>query len=123
MQTMVATGKARGPWIHDVIPKLPAMPGVYMQGLLIHEANGSIMHEKWLESDIVAECIDIAERHKLTLAAYCGERIVTESTNEHTDRLMFYREPTPEGAPRVKACLPCHSSSTMASATATATPH
>lgn len=32
----------------------------------------------------------------LTLAAYSTSRIVTERTNEHTDRLLFYGEPTPE---------------------------
>lgn len=94
---MVATGKSRGPWIHDVIPKLPSMPGVYMQGLLIHEADGRIMHERWLQPELVAKCISIAEDQRLTLAAYCGERIVTTATDEHTDRLKFYREPTPEG--------------------------
>ena len=32
----------------------------------------------------------------LTLAAYCGDRILTEATDTHTDRLIFYGEPTPE---------------------------
>jgi hypothetical protein len=32
----------------------------------------------------------------LTVAAYSTSRIVTEQTNKHTDRLLFYGEPTPE---------------------------
>jgi len=32
----------------------------------------------------------------LTLAAYCGDRVLTEQTDEQTDRLIFYGEPTPE---------------------------
>lgn len=68
-----------------------------MQGLLVHNEDGSILHEQWLEPEVVAECITIAEERNFTLAAYCGERIVTVSTNEHTDRLIFYQEPTPEG--------------------------
>lgn len=94
---MVATGKARGPWIHEVLPKLPPMPGVFMQGLLVHDEDGSILYERWLEPEIVQQCVRIADEHNLTLAAYSGERIVTSSTDEHTDRLIFYREPTPEG--------------------------
>jgi hypothetical protein len=96
---MVATGKARGPWCDDVLSKLPPMPGVFMQGLIVHDEVGCIMSEKWLEHEIVLACIEIAEAHDLTLAAYCGERIVAASTDEHTDRLIFYREPTPEGMP------------------------
>jgi hydroxymethylpyrimidine pyrophosphatase-like HAD family hydrolase len=94
---MVATGKARGPWCDDVLSKLPPMPGVFMQGLLVHNQDGSILYEKWLEHEIVQACIDIAEVNNLTLAAYCGERIVAAIADEHTDRLIFYREPTPEG--------------------------
>lgn len=36
-----------------------------------------------------------APRHNT--AAYCGDRVVCEARDEHTDRLLFYREPTPEG--------------------------
>eukprot|EP00892_Ulva_mutabilis_P006979 jgi/Ulvmu1/4653/UM002_0384.1 len=94
--TVVATGKARGPWIHDVLPQLPPMPGVFMQGLLVHEAGGTLVSERWLPDAVIAQCISLAQEHGLTLTAYCGERIVTDATNAHTDRLLFYREPIPE---------------------------
>ena len=32
----------------------------------------------------------------LTLAAYCGDRILAEATDTHTERLIFYGEPCPE---------------------------
>ncbi len=32
----------------------------------------------------------------MTLVAYSVSRIVTEKTDEHSDRLLFYGEPTPE---------------------------
>jgi hypothetical protein len=36
----VATGKARGPWVGEVVPRLgPAMPGVFIQGLLVCDAQ------------------------------------------------------------------------------------
>ena len=37
------------------------MPGVYMQGLLIYNADGSIMHEESLLEDIVKETIILAK--------------------------------------------------------------
>ena len=58
----VATGKARGPWCKKVLPKLGApMPGVYMQGLLIYNADGTIMHEESLSEDLVRETITLAK--------------------------------------------------------------
>ena len=99
MQTIVATGKARGPWIDKVLPHLPRMPGVFLQGLALYNADGSILFEETLSPDIVEKCIEFAEDNHLTLTAYCGNRIVAERTDEHTERLIFYAEPTPEGAP------------------------
>lgn len=32
----------------------------------------------------------------LTFAAHCGDRVLSEVINQHTDRLIFYGEPTPE---------------------------
>jgi hypothetical protein len=68
-----------------------------MSGLIIYDAEGSVLYERGLEVAVVEECIRFALEHGLTLTAYCGERIVTQATNHHTDRLIFYREPTPEG--------------------------
>jgi hydroxymethylpyrimidine pyrophosphatase-like HAD family hydrolase len=97
MQTMIATRKARGPWAQEVLPALSSMPGVYLQGLLIHDADGSIIFEQVLDADVVELCIQFARAHGLTLTAYCGDRILCEATDSHTDRLTFYKEPTPEG--------------------------
>ncbi len=37
------------------------MPGVYMQGLLIYNADGTIMHEESLSEDLVRETITLAK--------------------------------------------------------------
>lgn len=93
----IATGKARGPWCKKVLPKLGTpMPGVYMQGLLIYNADGSIMHEESLLEDIVKETIILAKELDITLAMYTYERILVEQTNADSDRLLPYEDPTPE---------------------------
>jgi hypothetical protein len=74
------------------------MPGVFLQGLLIYNASGHIVYDRCLEKSVVGACIQFAAEHKITLAAYCGDRILAEETDVHTDRLTFYSEPTPEGA-------------------------
>ena len=46
----------------------------------------------------ISECIRVLllDRTGLTLTAYCGDRVLAEQTDEQTDRLIFYGEPTPE---------------------------
>jgi len=47
LQLIVATGKARGPWVPDVLPRLgTTLPGVFLQGLLIADAEGNILHSR-----------------------------------------------------------------------------
>eukprot|EP00878_Enallax_costatus_P009421 GHUV01009846.1.p1 GENE.GHUV01009846.1~~GHUV01009846.1.p1 ORF type:complete len:311 (+),score=53.37 GHUV01009846.1:194-1126(+) len=46
---VVATGKARGPWVPDVLPRLGLeLPGVFLQGLLIADKDGNILHSRLL---------------------------------------------------------------------------
>ena len=45
---------------------------------------------KWLQAFGSFTCAGV------TLVAYSVSRIVTEQTDEHSDRLLFYGEPTPE---------------------------
>lgn len=76
-----------------------------MQGLLVYDYNGTILAERWLADAIIDRCIRISEEHGLTLTAYCGERIVADTTNAHTDRLLFYREPPPESVGCMRTAL------------------
>ncbi|KAK9917799.1 hypothetical protein WJX75_008413 [Coccomyxa subellipsoidea] len=104
---VVATGKAPGcAWTKSVLPRLgPPSPGVFMQGLLVYNTQGDLIHSRCLERAVIDTCIAFAKQHGLTLAAYSTSRIVTERTNEHTDRLLFYGEPTPESAGPLHAFL------------------
>jgi hydroxymethylpyrimidine pyrophosphatase-like HAD family hydrolase len=105
--TIVATGKARGPWTADILPQLPPGPGVFMQGLLVCDVDGQVIYERALEDEIVQQCIAMAEQWDLTLTAYCGQRIFAAELDEHTNRLLFYAEPTPEGAYRCSSAWTC----------------
>ncbi|KXZ46767.1 hypothetical protein GPECTOR_41g732 [Gonium pectorale] len=94
---VVATGKARGPWIHDVLPRLDLdTPGVFLQGLVVYDGQGAVLHEQRLPEEVAADCIRLAKELDVTLTAYCGERILCAATDAHTERLNFYREPPPE---------------------------
>jgi hydroxymethylpyrimidine pyrophosphatase-like HAD family hydrolase len=41
----------------------------------------------------------------MTLTAYAGDRIVADALDEHTRRLLFYKEPTPEALGSLEALL------------------
>jgi hypothetical protein len=46
-QLIVATGKARGPWVSEVLPRLgSSLPGVFLQGLLIADADGATLYNR-----------------------------------------------------------------------------
>lgn len=116
---IVATGKARGPWADAVLPRLqaasagtttagrlpPPMPGVFLQGLLVADAEGRTLWSRSLEEETLLDAIRLARQLKMTLTAYAGDRIVAEALDEHTDRLLFYKEPTPEALGSLEALL------------------
>eukprot|EP00798_Chlamydomonas_sp_ICE-L_P006190 gene6190-2807_t len=90
VKTIVATGKARGPWVKEIFPRLNmSMPG----GLLICDAVGKTLYEKTIDHDVVQDVIDIATEAGVSLTCYCGDRILAAQTDEQTDRLAFYKEP------------------------------
>ncbi|KAI8464194.1 MAG: HAD-like domain-containing protein [Monoraphidium minutum] len=94
---IVATGKARGPWVPKVLPRLgPPMPGVFLQGLLICDAEGRTLYSRCLEEDVLLTCIRMAREARVTLTAYTDDRIMADGLDQHTDRLLFYQEPAPE---------------------------
>lgn len=60
----MATGKALGPWRANVLPYLGhSLPGVYLQGLLVADADGKALYSKELPNDVLAQCIAMAESH------------------------------------------------------------
>lgn len=100
---VVATGKAIGPWTHRILPRLATrMPQIFIQGLLVRDYEEGIILQRLLDEEVLREAITFADRHELSLTAYCGDRIVCHTRDEHTDRLIFYGEPTPEAIGKLK---------------------
>ncbi|KAK3272176.1 hypothetical protein CYMTET_19512 [Cymbomonas tetramitiformis] len=94
---VVATGKTRGPWAADILPRLgDPMPGLFLQGLVIYDAKGDVWQSKSLEEDVALEAMSFADRHAVSLVAYCGERILCATNDKYTDHLADFGEPLPE---------------------------
>lgn len=95
---ILATGKARGPWVTEVVPRLSIpMPHIYLQGLLIVDPQAGVIHQQLLQPEVILDALSFAASAGVTLVAYLGDRIVCDATDSHTDRLLFYKEPPPEG--------------------------
>jgi len=97
---VVATGKSRGPWARELLPRLGAdAPGVFVQGLVTCEADGTVLESVALDAAVAERVIRFADDRGVTAVAFCGETILCDRRNEDTDRLLAYGEPTPEAAP------------------------
>ena len=94
---ILATGKSRGPWARRLLPKLPVpMPGVFIQGLLTCDADGTVLESIELEPDVARDVVEFAKANGASLVAFCGSRILCEARDENTDLVLAYGEPTPE---------------------------
>ena len=94
---ILATGKSRGPWAKRLIPKLPMpMPGVFIQGLLTCDADGTVLESIELDADVTKDVVSFAKDNGASLVAFCGSRILCESRDDKTDLVLAYGEPTPE---------------------------
>lgn len=94
---MVATGKAVGPWTKNILPQLRSpMPQLFLQGLYIQAPDGSVIHSQTLPLDVIEQSIELADEFGVSFVMYTKDRVVCERRDEHTDRLIFYGEPTPE---------------------------
>ena len=94
---ILATGKSRGPWAKRLIPKLPMpIPGVFIQGLLTCDADGTVLESIELDADVTKDVVSFAKDNGASLVAFCGSRILCESRDDNTDLVLAYGEPTPE---------------------------
>jgi len=94
IQVIIATGKTYASAV-PVMAKLGLQaPGVFTQGLVICNADGSVRYERALDKETAVQLIQFAEDRQLPQCAYCGPRILAPYPNEY-QRLLNekYHEP------------------------------
>jgi Cof subfamily protein (haloacid dehalogenase superfamily) len=93
---VLATGKTQ----HSAVPLIQQLglrlPGVYVQGLLIAEPDGTVRYQRLLEPDLAHEVADLATSAGCSMVAYAGRRLLTNVRDAYTDVFIRYHEPTPE---------------------------
>lgn len=98
VQVVIATGKTRFS-ANDVVERLGlTTPGIYLQGLTIYQADGTISYQKTLDPSIARQVITFAEDRGFDVVAYSGSRLLTRHVFPKAQELADkYHEPEPEG--------------------------
>lgn len=95
---ILATGKSRYSGASIIQTLNLDTPGVYLQGLAIYNADGSIRHERTLDPAVVRQVIEQTEGGGYTLAFYSRDTIYMGRCRKHwQQKLVSYHEP--EGVP------------------------
>jgi Cof subfamily protein (haloacid dehalogenase superfamily) len=90
---VVATGKTRAS-AETLLERLGLQtPGVYVQGLVVTNPDGSVRFEHTLPPDVTAEVIRLAESENITLLAYRGNQIMIADHTPYTSILEKFHEP------------------------------
>ncbi|MFO7320922.1 MAG: HAD family hydrolase [Chloroflexota bacterium] len=99
VQVVLATGKTRRS-AQEAIERLDlATPGVYLQGLILYNGDGSVRAQQQLEPELARQLVEFAGREAVALAAYSGLDIYTPKRSAQTDKLARYHEPLPQEIP------------------------
>ncbi|MCA9912118.1 MAG: HAD family hydrolase [Anaerolineae bacterium] len=93
---ILATGKTRAS-AESVIAALNlSTPGVFVQGMVIFNADGSIRHQQMVDVQAARRVIQYAENSGCEVLAYSGNRLIARHDGEPFEMLTDYHEPAVE---------------------------
>ena len=96
VKVIIATGKTRAS-AESIIAALNLdTPGVFVQGLMVYNADGTVRQEHKLEPDVARHAIQFAETQGFEVIAYSGNRLVCKRLDENIEAIAKFGEPMPE---------------------------
>ena len=97
VQVIIATAKTRTS-ASDIVKRLElTTQGIYLHGLAIYNADGSLAYQKTLEPAIARQVLTFAEDRGFYVIAYSGTRILVRSSNLRFEQyIKEYNEALPE---------------------------
>lgn len=97
VQVVLATGKTRHATLQLIERLGLKSPGIHLQGLVIYDADGAVMHQQLLDPALARRALTFAEDRGFALFAYSGERILARSYHKtFSDGMAAYHEVLPE---------------------------
>ncbi len=79
VQVALATGKSRNAAKHLLERLSLNAPGIFLQGLVLYDANGKVTSQTTLSPEIARRVITYAEDRGFSIMMYSGERILTRA--------------------------------------------
>ena len=96
-QVVLATGKTRNAGMKVAERLGLTTPGIYLQGLTIYEADGTISFQQTLDEAVARQVLTYGTERGFKFIAYSGTRMMIPRRDpEIMDGLMRYHEPEPE---------------------------
>jgi Cof subfamily protein (haloacid dehalogenase superfamily) len=96
VQVVIATGKTRHS-AEGLIKELGiTAPGVFSQGLMIYNGDGTVRVNTVMKKHILRRIITFAEDRGFGVLAYSGNRLLARRTDEITEKIADYGEPVAE---------------------------
>lgn len=96
IKVIIATGKTRTS-AEPIIKELNLdTPGVFVQGLIIYNADGTVRQEHKLDGAVARQVIQFAESQGFEVIAYSGGRLVCRRLEEEVEEIATFGEPMPE---------------------------
>ena len=88
VQVIIATAKTRTS-ASDIVKRLElTTQGIYLHGLAIYNADGSLAYQKTLEPAIARQVLTFAEDRGFYVIAYSGTRILVRSSNSRFEQYI-----------------------------------
>ena len=96
IKVIIATGKTRKS-AEAIISDLKLdTPGVFVQGLIIYNADGTVRQEHKLDAEDARHVIQYAESQGFEVIAYSGNRLVCKRLDDSVEHIASFGEPMPE---------------------------
>ncbi len=96
VKVVLATGKTCISGMETVRRLNLDTPGIYLQGLAIYEADGTLRWQQTLDPKVARTAINCGEDRGFTMVAYSGAHILCRTRNRDMDALMEYHDGEPE---------------------------
>jgi Cof subfamily protein (haloacid dehalogenase superfamily) len=93
---VLATGKTRKSAESLIAALNLNTPGVFVQGLVIYNADGTLRYQQTLEAATARRVITFAEDRGFGTLVYSGNRILIKAPDSRMDEITKYGEPQPE---------------------------
>lgn len=90
---VLATGKTRASADSVIAALNLTSPGIYSQGLVITEGDGSIRHQQTMDPAVIRRIVTFAEDRGFTVLAYSGNRILVKEETDYGEFLEKHHEP------------------------------